>query len=313
MQRDNGILVRTRSDRPDGLEITENELWILSYYRESELAGALVMGRLAQGTDDDELRVRLTEHCAEEAEHAWLWTETILAVGGAPLRIRETYQSRLYAEVGPPKSVLEVLALTQVFERRVLRHFRDHLRQPDVHPTVAATLRRMIADEAGHIGWIKKRLDRHAREDGEAVVAETLRRLTEVDRKVYAELIDHRDRFSEVVDPAHRPAPSTNGTGPSAAANGKGPGRPAAAVEREIQRIAARALGVPPAELDSRAPLGTLGVESLRLLVLISEVEETFQIELSPADAEGLFSLEDLIETVTERSAPCDSRSPVGS
>ena len=30
------------------LEITRNELWLLSYYRESELAGALLMGRLAQ-------------------------------------------------------------------------------------------------------------------------------------------------------------------------------------------------------------------------------------------------------------------------
>ncbi|HUP18464.1 MAG TPA: hypothetical protein VM778_00775, partial [Gemmatimonadota bacterium] len=62
------------------MEIDENELWLLSYYHASELAGALVMGRLAAQTDDDELRVRLTEHCAEEANHAWLWTRTILEV-----------------------------------------------------------------------------------------------------------------------------------------------------------------------------------------------------------------------------------------
>ena len=66
------------------MEISENDLWILSYYRESELAGGLVMGRLARETDDDDLRVHLTEHCAEEAHHAWLWTETILKVGGTP-------------------------------------------------------------------------------------------------------------------------------------------------------------------------------------------------------------------------------------
>ncbi|HET6761423.1 MAG TPA: hypothetical protein VFH13_04945, partial [Gemmatimonadaceae bacterium] len=63
---------------PKQLQITENELWLLSYYRESELAGGLLMGRLARETDDDDLRVRLTEHCAEEAGHAWAWTETIL-------------------------------------------------------------------------------------------------------------------------------------------------------------------------------------------------------------------------------------------
>src|SRR5258708_27184911 len=81
---------------PKQLEITENELWLLSYYRESELAGALLMGRLARETEDDDLRVRLTEHCAEEARHAWAWTETILKVGGTPRRVSETYQSRYH-------------------------------------------------------------------------------------------------------------------------------------------------------------------------------------------------------------------------
>src|SRR5919199_2854408 len=99
------------------MEISENDLWILSYYRESELQGALIMGRLARETDDDELRVRLTEHCAEEAQHAWLWTQTIVALGATPRRVAETYQSRYYAAIGRPASVLEVLALTQVFER----------------------------------------------------------------------------------------------------------------------------------------------------------------------------------------------------
>src|SRR5215210_7421182 len=105
-----------------GLQIRRNDLWLRSFYRESELAGALLMGRLAQQTDDDDLRVRLTEHCAEEARHAWAWTEAILEVGGTPLRVRETYQSRYHALLGDPSSVLEVLALTQVFEKRVMRH-----------------------------------------------------------------------------------------------------------------------------------------------------------------------------------------------
>ena len=91
------------------MEISENDLWILSYYRESELAGGLVMGRLARETDDDDLRVHLTEHCAEEAHHAWLWTETILKVGGTPKRVAETYQTRYYAEIGTPTSLLEIL------------------------------------------------------------------------------------------------------------------------------------------------------------------------------------------------------------
>ena len=144
------------------MEISENDLWILSYYRESELAGSLVMGRLARETDDDDLRVHLTEHCAEEAHHAWLWTETILKVGGTPKRVAETYQARYYVEIGTPTSLLEILALTQVFERRVIRHFRAHLKWANTHPLVAKTLQRMIDDEVGHINWVKDRLDRYA-------------------------------------------------------------------------------------------------------------------------------------------------------
>ena len=181
--------------KPRAMEISENDVWILSYYRESELAGALIMGRLARETDDDDLRVHLTQHCAEEANHAWLWTKAILEVGGTPQRVSETYQSRYYAEIGQPATVLEVLGLTQVFEKRVLSHFQDHLNRPGTHPTVARTLERMIAEEAGHIGWVKTRLDRYAREKGDAAVAEILRRFAEVDRKVYAGLIEYRDCF----------------------------------------------------------------------------------------------------------------------
>jgi len=146
------------------VEISENDLWILSYYRESELAGGLIMGRLARETDDDDLRVHLTEHCAEEANHAWLWTQTILKVGGTPRRVAETYQARYYAEIGTPTSLLEILTLTQVFERRVIRHFRAHLKWPNTHPAVIETLQRMIAEEVGHITWVKDRLDRYAAE-----------------------------------------------------------------------------------------------------------------------------------------------------
>ena len=166
------------------MEISENDLWILSYYRESELAGSLVMGRLARETDDDDLRVHLTEHCAEEAHHAWLLTETILKVGGTPKRVAETYQARYYAEIGTPTSLLEILALTQVFERRVYRHFMLHLRVPGVHPVVAQTLQRMIEEERGHLSWVKHWLDEQAKEKGE-LVRDVMRRYAVADRQIY--------------------------------------------------------------------------------------------------------------------------------
>ena len=166
------------------LEISENELWLLSYYRESELAGALLMGRLARETDDDDLRVRLTGHCAEEARHAWAWTECILKVGGTPKKVTETYQSRYHAAVGNPTNLLEVLALTQIFERRVYQHFLAHLRRPGTHPKVKATLAQMLEEEKGHLSWVKGWLDRQALIRG-PMVKETMRKYAEVDRRIY--------------------------------------------------------------------------------------------------------------------------------
>ena len=279
------------------MEISENDLWILSYYRESELAGSLVMGRLARETDDDDLRVHLTEHCAEEAMHAWLWTETILNVGGTPKRVAETYQTRYYAEIGTPTSLLEILALTQVFERRVIKHFRAHLKWPNTHPAVAATLQRMIEDEVGHISWVKDRLDRYAAEKGEAIVAETMRRFTEIDQRVYDAAMRYRDNARELLDPALR-------------GNGQGVAAPVAMQSSvgsdtavQVRRLVAKSLGVPDDAILETSSLRDLGVNSLDLVVLVMSVEESFRIEFEPSDLERLRTFGDLARRVAELDA----------
>ena len=271
------------------MEISENELWILSYYRESELAGSLIMGRLARETDDDDLRVHLTEHCAEEAQHAWLWTETILKVGGTPKRVAETYQARYYAEVGTPASLLEILALTQVFERRVIRHFRAHLKWPGTHPAVLETLQRMIDDEVGHITWVKDRLDRYAAERGDGVVAETMRRYTEVDQRVYEGAMRYRDNPRALLDPALR------ADGAAGMAVVEEPD-----TERDVRQLVARSLGVPDDGILDSSSLRDLGVNSLDLVVLVMSIEEKFRIEFDPSDLERLRTFGDLVRRVAE-------------
>jgi acyl carrier protein len=282
------------------VEISENDLWILSYYRESELAGGLVMGRLARETDDDDLRVHLTEHCAEEANHAWLWTQTILKVGGSPKRVAETYQTRYYAEIGMPTSLLEILTLTQVFERRVIRHFRAHLKWPNVHPAVAETLHRMIEDEVGHISWVKDRLDRYAADKGEAIVAETMRRFTEVDERVYEAAMRYRDNARELLDPALR-------------GNGQGEPRPnsitapaashATTSNDELRHLVAKSLGVSDDIVLGTSSLRDLGVNSLDLVVLVMSIEEHFHVEFEPSDLERLRTFADLAHRVAELRA----------
>lgn len=164
---------------------SNSEVALLNFYRASELHGGLILGQMVRRTRDPGLILNLTRHSAEEVMHAQLWTETIIAIGGRPAPVRETYQTRYAEEVGTPLTMLEILALTQVFERRVYRHFTEHLRRPGVQAAVAATLRRMLDEERGHLTWVKRWLDQQAAVRP-AEVREVMRRYAEVDESVYA-------------------------------------------------------------------------------------------------------------------------------
>jgi demethoxyubiquinone hydroxylase (CLK1/Coq7/Cat5 family) len=164
---------------------SNSEIALLNFYRASELHGGLILGQMVRRTRDPELILNLTRHSAEEVMHAQLWTEAIIAVGGRPAPVRETYQTRYAAEVGTPLTMLEILALTQVFERTVYRHFTEHLRRPGLHPIIAATLQRMLDEERGHLKWVKLWLDKQA-VNRPAEVREVMRRYAAADEQIYA-------------------------------------------------------------------------------------------------------------------------------
>jgi bacterioferritin (cytochrome b1) len=170
------------------MEISPRELALLNFYRASELHGGLVLGRLVEHVRDPELILRLTAHSAEEVLHAQLWTETIVAVGGRPRPSSDTYQARYAAAIGVPTSIVEVLTLTQVFERSVYRHFVAHLRRPATHPRVQATLRRMLDDERGHLSWVKEWLDRQTGARRLAVPV-LMQRYAAIDAAIHAQLM----------------------------------------------------------------------------------------------------------------------------
>ena len=169
------------------MDITPNELSLLNFYRASELHGGLVLGQMVRRVRDPQLMLQLTQHSAEEIMHAQYWTETILAVGGRPTPTRDTYQARYAEKIGTPMSLLSMLALTQVFERRVYRHFCDHLRRPGTHPLVRATLQRMLEEEKGHLLWVKRWLDEQACTRPERVAA-VMRDYADADALIYEEL-----------------------------------------------------------------------------------------------------------------------------
>lgn len=169
------------------MTIADREYALLDFYRVSELHGGLILGRLAQRVSDRELIVNLTRHSAEEVTHALLWSETLIAVGRCPRPSRDSYQARYAAVLGMPSTPLEILALTQVFERRVFRHFTEHARRPGTHPIVRVTLQRMLAEERGHLSWVREWLDRQG-SAGRGDVRALLNRYSAVDADIYAAL-----------------------------------------------------------------------------------------------------------------------------
>ena len=175
------------TDRVWKSQVSETELGLLNFYRASELHGGLVLAQVARRVRDGELALKLLRHSAEEIEHARLWTEAIMAVGGRVQPVRRTYQTMYVEAIGCRVGVLDVLALTQIFERRVYRHFLEHLRRPGTHPVVAGTLRRMIEEEKGHLSWVKAWLEDQAVRRG-PMVRELMTRYAAVDRRIYDEM-----------------------------------------------------------------------------------------------------------------------------
>jgi hypothetical protein len=158
------------------MKINQRELWLLNFYRNSELHGALLMGKLARNFRDPQLLLNLTKHCATEAHHAALLTETIAALGAAIDPHTETIQNRYASAGGLPNELVDLLVLSEILERRVLTSYRAHLAGPDVHPQVRETLNQILREmqqeqDDAHAGWIEHALDRLPRRDVEAAEA----------------------------------------------------------------------------------------------------------------------------------------------
>jgi hypothetical protein len=128
--------------------------WRLNWYRQSELEGALVLGRMVRHVTDPYLLGRLIRHCADEARHAWLWAHTLETLGLPSVRIRRSYQSFYLDEISTPRSMTEVLALTHIFEHRVHRHFTAELVRRDLPDAARRTFNALLRDEQDHLDWI---------------------------------------------------------------------------------------------------------------------------------------------------------------
>jgi hypothetical protein len=171
------------------MDVTDRELWLLNFYRNSELHGALLMGRLARTVSEPDVVLHATRHCATEARHAAMLSETIARLGRRIDPQIQTVQQHYSAKGGIPTALVDLLVLSEVLEHRVLTTYRAHVARDDVHPevqrTLLAILHDMESEDHGEAGsWIERALETRPRE----VVDVAARRWRTIDEAVAADL-----------------------------------------------------------------------------------------------------------------------------
>ncbi|RMI29441.1 ferritin-like domain-containing protein [Nocardia stercoris] len=172
----------------NGTSITENDLWLLSFYRSSEINGALFFGRIAR-TIRGPLQIDVTHHFSDEANHANWWTQCIDGLDHLPIKLGRSYQDRYLDAIGVPANLMEVMAITQVFEKRVIAQYRQHLRMPATHPAVRETIEKIMIDERWHVAYVNQALKEMGDKYGADRISETLARFDAADKDIYAETL----------------------------------------------------------------------------------------------------------------------------
>jgi bacterioferritin (cytochrome b1) len=180
--------------------ITNNDLWLLSFYRTSEISGSLFFGRLARSIKPGPTQRDMTKHFADEAAHAWHWTRCIESLGESPLKLSNAYQDSYLEAAGMPANLMEILALTQVFEQRVIGQYALHAKVPDLDPEIKLTLNTIMTDERWHIHWIAKALTEMEKDYGRSEIESALARFRQADQIVYQHVsAEHGDQVATLL------------------------------------------------------------------------------------------------------------------
>ncbi len=169
-----------------------NLAWKFNWFRQSELEGGLLLGKIACRASNDHLIRRLTQHAAEEVQHASIWAQTIADLHLPFIRIRRSYQSFYSRHGGTPTSLLDVLSFTQVFEQRVHRRFHEELKSPGLPQAAARAYQSMIEDEKDHLHWVAEWLKKQPEAPAR------LAHYRQVDQQVFKELAPFEDRLWEI-------------------------------------------------------------------------------------------------------------------
>jgi hypothetical protein len=179
--------------------IKDNELWVLSFYRTSEISGSLFFGRLARSMKPGPLQADMTKHFADESQHAWYWTRCLEELGARAYKLDDAYQDQYFQAAGMPVNFMEVLAITSVFELRVVNQYARHMSLPGLDLRIKDTLHTIMKDEKWHIQWVRDALQGMESEYGAEHVRATVERFQRADQEVYRKtMIEHDERVHDL-------------------------------------------------------------------------------------------------------------------
>jgi len=179
----------------------DNEKWILSFYRTSEITGALFFGRLAKSMKSGPIQRDMTKHFSDESLHAWYWQKCLEDLNEKPIKLRESYQDQYLEAAGMPVNIMEVLAITQVFEKRVINQYSIHSQIPNLNSIIRQTFERIMQDEKWHIEWVGKALKSLESEYGKDLIEQTSRKFWKADKEVYEKTLnEHEERLNKILN-----------------------------------------------------------------------------------------------------------------
>ncbi|HUP57848.1 MAG TPA: ferritin-like domain-containing protein [Bdellovibrionota bacterium] len=180
--------------------ITENERWLLSFYRTSEISGALFFGRLARALKPGPIQHDLTKHFSDESMHSWYWTDCLKRVGAEPMKLDQAYQDQYISAAGMPTNIMEILGITLIFEKRVIGQYALHRQASEIRPEVRETLDKIVDDEKWHIHWVTKALEGMHAEYGKEHIQATLKKYHDADVEVYQKTMkEHGERVEALM------------------------------------------------------------------------------------------------------------------
>lgn len=180
--------------------LSENDKWLLSFYRTSEISGALFFGRLARSLPAGHIQNDLTQHFADESAHSAYWTKALNDLGENPIKIHSAYQDQYIEAAGMPTNIMEILGITLIFEKRVIGQYAIHHQVENLNPVIKATLDRIMNDEKWHVQWVTDALKGLEKDYGEEHIKNTLKRYRDADNEVYKKTIsEHGERIEHIL------------------------------------------------------------------------------------------------------------------